>query len=501
MATLNEVPASETEFRMSSTSDDKHKEHDDATIRKQRSLGNMDAMHKNLISAMSVSSLGVSLSKTSTTHGINTPPSRSSSNEMSHDEEEAAAALLSQSVEIKGKKNRNIKHGVSFGNVHVREHERTVGYNPCVSSGPALDLSWKYNDQTIPPTSVDDFEHMRTYIAPRRNKSDLILYRMEREKILKFDNDVSRSEIAAAVRSINKTKSNRRQTLNNLKYHHFEQTWEKMKRSGQRAIGIRKSTHQEIKSLWKNAEKNLEKSARKKERSSSSGSRSGMFKSKSEKKSNGESEHISDSSRSRRRLFKKEKEELAEPSLSDTNHRYKRDVGVSSSTKHVKEYDLTPDADDSLSNSKHVKNYDLGLDASISSSKHVKKYDLGLDPSSSHDDSNTPTTSNHGALRDSLGSESASGADVNSDEQVNNDDAVIQVEKKQREESSSLANKIKIRAQSHNSKDMDNRTHATDLSVSCTSRDSSPLKQPLQNQFPSKRGSVGIIAVEEDLFD
>jgi len=322
---------------------------------------------------------------------------------------------------------------------------------------------------------------------------------MEREKILKFDNDVPRCEIAAAVKSINKTKSNRKQTLNNLKYHHFEETWGKMIRAGQRAIGIRKSTHEEVENLWKNAKKNLEKSLQKKERSSinSSGSRSGRSKSKIEKKSNVESEHISDSPRRRRRFLKEKEEEVAEPSLNNTNRRYKRDIGVSSSSSsHVKECDLRPDADDSLSNSKHAKKYDLGLEAnaSISSGKHVKKYDLGLDPSSSTDDSKTPTTSNHGRLEDSLGSKSASGEDGNSNEQVNNDDEVIQGQNKQREESSSLANKTKIKVQRLDS------NCATDLSVSYMSGDSaSQLKQPLQ-RIPSKRGSM-IIAVEEDLFD
>lgn len=221
-----------------------------------------------------------------------------------------------------------------------------------------------------------------------------------------------------------------------------------------------------------------------------------MFKSKSEKKINTESEHISDCSKSRRRLFSKDQDKVAEPSLSNTNHRYKRDVGVSSSTKHVKEYDLTPGADDFLSNSKHGKIYELGLDASISSSKHVKKFDLGLDSSLSVDDSKTPTTSNHGALKYSLGSESACGADVNSDKQFNSDDAITQDKKKRRQDSSTLSNKIKIKLENHNGKDMDNRSYATDLSVSNTSRDSSPL----QKQFSSKRGLVGIIAVEEDLF-
>lgn len=479
----------------------------DATITKQRSLGNMDAMHKNLISAISASNLGASLSATTATWGTggtsSAPPSRSSSIEIgSLEEEEAITAVLSQAAEMKVKK-RGAKHGVSFGNVHVREHERTVGDNPCVSSGPSLDFSWKYTDDTIPPTSVDEFEHMRTYLSPRRNRSEMILYRMEREKILKYDNDVPRCEIAAAVRSINKTKSNRRQTLNNLKYHHLEETWGKMIRAGQRAIGIRKSTHDEVKKLWKNAEKNLEKSIQKKERSSinSSGSRSGRSKSKREQKSNVESEHISDSSRRRRRFFKEKEEVVAEPSLNNTNHRYKRDIGFSYSSNHVKEYDLSPDADDPLSNSKHGKIYDLGLEAntSISSGKHAKKYDLGLDPSSSTDDSKTPTTSNHERLEDSLegslGSKSASGADANSDEQVNNE----QGQKKQREESSSLVNKTKIKVHRLNSNDMDNISCATDLSVSYMSGASSPLKQPLQ-RLPSKRGSM-IIAVEEDLFD
>ena len=99
---------------------------------------------------------------------------------------------------------------VVFSEVHLRQYERILCDNPGVSSGPALGVGWRYKPQT--PVSVDDFEKKR---GTRRGKTDLLMSRDHREKLVRRMGHSER-EIAEMIRSVNKTKNQRRQTLNNL---------------------------------------------------------------------------------------------------------------------------------------------------------------------------------------------------------------------------------------------------------------------------------------------
>ena len=135
---------------------------------------------------------------------------------------------------------------VSFSSVQMRHHERTVGHNPSVSdNGPALDLAWEYDEETCIP--LEEYEENR---EPRRNKSDLMLRRHAREKILRFDHNVSKEELKNAVKEIKKSKACRRDTLTRMKYEGVHEVQEKLIRSAQRLLGIRKSTQKEINALW-----------------------------------------------------------------------------------------------------------------------------------------------------------------------------------------------------------------------------------------------------------
>lgn len=135
---------------------------------------------------------------------------------------------------------------VSFSSVQMRHHERTVGHNPSVSdNGPALDLAWEYDEETCIP--LEEYEENR---EPRRNKSDLMLRRHEREKILRFDHNVSKEDLKGAVKEIKKAKACRRDTLNRMKYEGVHEVQEKFIRSAQRLLGMRRSTQKEINALW-----------------------------------------------------------------------------------------------------------------------------------------------------------------------------------------------------------------------------------------------------------
>jgi hypothetical protein len=99
---------------------------------------------------------------------------------------------------------------VRFGRIVVREYEQILGDNPACTSGPSLSIGWKYNEH--PSLKVDDFESVRKRV---RRLQGLVLSRKRREKIL-TNLGYSESEIAAGVRHVNKVRTQRKQTTNNL---------------------------------------------------------------------------------------------------------------------------------------------------------------------------------------------------------------------------------------------------------------------------------------------
>jgi hypothetical protein len=120
---------------------------------------------------------------------------------------------------------RSKPRSVSFSNVHVRQYERILDDNPACRFGISIAIGWGYNEEKV--ESVDEWEGSRSRRRVR-SKSELILSRTKREKIVRslgyVDND-----IAAAMREINRVKCHRRQTVNNLKLQHLEETVESAK--------------------------------------------------------------------------------------------------------------------------------------------------------------------------------------------------------------------------------------------------------------------------------
>lgn len=218
--------------------------------------------------------------------------------------------------------------------------------------------------------------------------------------MLKCDHMVARSEIASAVRSINRIKASRRQTLNNMKFCKVEEVWERIKRNGRRIFGMKKSTGKEIEELWKNAERNLEKNRMKRSRhgrSSFSGS------------SDGGSTHIMNSAsvsvkgggKGRKYSGKRvgnhgsnHKKGGKNSSLDESNHYKRRDIDLHLS-RHVKKYDL----------------FGSTIDTSIAEMQ--KQEDC-------QDDTVTPTTSNHGWLPEHF--DQVEYVKRESDEMAKNDD-------------------------------------------------------------------------------
>jgi len=139
------------------------------------------------------------------------------------------------------------KSAVSFDHVNIREYERILGDNPSCTTGPPLSIGWRFSPNPM-VISVDDYEDGKGDIP--RYKSQFLVPKAIREKMLKEHTGVSRREIVNTVRSVQKQKSQRRKTAANLGMQDTEEKLEALRRSMQRAMGKRKSFSKEEKKLW-----------------------------------------------------------------------------------------------------------------------------------------------------------------------------------------------------------------------------------------------------------
>ena len=140
--------------------------------------------------------------------------------------ETTATTETSSSKDEKSPKSRS-KRSVSFCEVQIREYERILGFNPSVTSGPAVGIGWNYSPQSQVFT-IEKFEESREF--KRCHSSDeYALSRDERERLLRYWGFTKR-EIATSVRSILRTKNQRKQTVQNLHAANYEEFVEKAKR-------------------------------------------------------------------------------------------------------------------------------------------------------------------------------------------------------------------------------------------------------------------------------
>jgi len=121
-----------------------------------------------------------------------------------------------------------------------------------VTSGPPLELGWDWehessmNEVDIP---IDEFE--ATYSPHRRSEWDLALSRGERETQL-LELGFTREEIAAAIRETSKIKSQRANTVLNIKMAGIEEATEQLRTKGLELIGLRKNPDW-LYNEWKNS--------------------------------------------------------------------------------------------------------------------------------------------------------------------------------------------------------------------------------------------------------
>ncbi|CAB9504362.1 expressed unknown protein [Seminavis robusta] len=141
---------------------------------------------------------------------------------------------------------------ITFKNIEIREYNRTVGDNPSVSSGPPVTISWEYNPNTL-VLAVEEYEKSRPV---RRTQSEMILPRSIRMEMLRKEWDVSRGQIAGAVRRGIRAKNQRRTTLGNLgKTEKVEEMIEGATKTLLKTLFLRKSTSKRAKELGEQIQK------------------------------------------------------------------------------------------------------------------------------------------------------------------------------------------------------------------------------------------------------
>ncbi|GAX17603.1 hypothetical protein FisN_18Lh259 [Fistulifera solaris] len=148
-------------------------------------------------------------------------------------------------------KQRDDNKGIQFHNIEIREYARTLSDNPSCTAGPPIGIAWEYNPQST-VISLDKYEEMR---PPRRAHFEMVLPRDIRQQMLRYEWDVSQTQIANAVRANIKIKNQRRQTVTNLdKHSKVEELLENAGRSLVRKMLFKKSTRKEMEELDKKME-------------------------------------------------------------------------------------------------------------------------------------------------------------------------------------------------------------------------------------------------------
>ena len=147
----------------------------------------------------------------------------------------------------------NRRRTIRFGHIQIRTYETVIGSNPSCSRGPALGLGWRYSPHET-NVSIDKYEEAIFELTGgyRLSLLELLLDKSERVSILVRLGYTS-NDLAESVRSIVKTKNQRRQTADNLPVAWFEEKAEGFSRALGRMLKKRdRARHMYDK--WKNSE-------------------------------------------------------------------------------------------------------------------------------------------------------------------------------------------------------------------------------------------------------
>ena len=147
-----------------------------------------------------------------------------------------------------------IKRNITLMDVHIREHERVAGDNPCVTSGVPLSIGWGYVQHK--PIPLDLYEKSK---GPSRDKIEMMVPAAIRKSILRDEFDVSVKDLNEAIKNVNVTKRNRRSTVAGEHMEGLGEVVESVKRKLLRVL--KKTTNEkEEQKLWAQAQKAAVKS-------------------------------------------------------------------------------------------------------------------------------------------------------------------------------------------------------------------------------------------------
>jgi len=151
-----------------------------------------------------------------------------SSSKLNDIQSEATSTTVSSSRDERLAKNPKKKRSVSFSEVQIRNYERILEVHPSVTSGPAIGIGWNYSPDDVEIFSLEYYEEARQY-SRCDSIEQLVLPRGKREHILRSWG-YSQREIAWSVRTILRSKNQRKQTIQNLHSSSVEEFMEKATR-------------------------------------------------------------------------------------------------------------------------------------------------------------------------------------------------------------------------------------------------------------------------------
>jgi hypothetical protein len=153
-----------------------------------------------------------------------------------------------------GHQSAPIKRNISFTSVHIREHERIAGDNPCVTSGVPLSIGWASLQHNA--IDLDLYEKSK---GPSRDKIEMMVPAAIRKSMLRDEFGVSVKDLNEAIKNVNITKRNRRHTVAG----EGMEGWGEGVESAKRKLGrfLKKTTKEkEEQKLWEQAQKAAMKS-------------------------------------------------------------------------------------------------------------------------------------------------------------------------------------------------------------------------------------------------
>lgn len=179
----------------------------------------------------------------------------SSSNALSQDSLASQREVGDENSNNSGPKPGHVRR-CTFSCVDIREHERVAGDNPCVSSGVPISLGWGYYQND--PISLDDYEYNK---GPSRDKIEMMVPAKVRRQMLRDEFGVTITDMNAAMKEVNITKRQRRNTVATEHLEGWQEATQSAKRKLKRFMK-RTSTVKEQEKMWDEAHKNAVKNGK-----------------------------------------------------------------------------------------------------------------------------------------------------------------------------------------------------------------------------------------------